>query len=971
MDTNRQCMALKASAGSGKTFALSVRFLALLFKGANPSEILTLTFTKKATAEMKERILDYLKILQKENLESKEKSHKENILKELEEKYHLDPSLVQNSAQKIYQRFLNAEIRISTIDAFFQSILRKFCWFVGLSANFEVNEDTEAHQQQLDERFLSALNSEQLEELSVFITQCLSHNSYTSNSILKLLRSLRNKLYLFDPNKREPAFDEEGFLEKPRNLNKQIQSTEIASDSAKKAIKCDDFRGFLNSSLTWLKKKSEYNFFKKLKNEIPTLESECEAIENDLKSYYEARETALFKKFPKFIQLYDKAISKIQALDFDAIKDKVHALLSGYEEVPAEFFYFRLDSKIAHILIDEFQDTSLNDYKILAPFIDEIKAGIGQAKWHRSVFFVGDVKQSIYAFRGGFSSLFESVSKDFYHDNLEFNHRSSPLIIHYVNTIFKKAYQNSSTTYLEQKYPETSRNKHATDGYVKVSLVANERELLLEQISQEAKNLLEHGKELLLEQILQEAKNLLEHGIEPKDITILCATNKDALEIKNYLQENLSEIRPSTESSAQLSQFVESKIIKNALEYALAEEEYKPFYKHSVLKLAGYLHDDAIALFGFNPKKESVAGFVWKVMELFELYTECAQICLELALGCEDADEFLEKLEAKKIASFNSKGAQIMTIHKSKGMQFPYVIVCERLGKPNNESDKFLEEYNGTELVCLYYRMKNREVVDKDYARALEKEKAAKDHEEINAYYVAFTRAELGLVVVAKDKDQKKDKKKDKEESKNKGMHEKLDLKPLEEGEIAPVIASKKEPSNASVLIKPHAYGEQVQEIEEEPDSDYEKNNDQEAINFGIALHKGLEYQYAYRIPKKSVLEYLNYHYGFYGLDHQALEESLELFENDAEIQALFKNLALKGEVAFLSRGVVSRIDVLLWDKGQNLYVLDYKSSQNYQQSHKAQVSHYAEFLQTQAPHFKIQAGIIYAHKRLLEKLWV
>ncbi|GAA8822426.1 RecB-like helicase [Helicobacter pylori] len=949
MDTKRQCMALKASAGSGKTFALSVRFLALLFKGANPSEILTLTFTKKATAEMKERILDYLKILQKENLENEnEKEKSQNILKELEEKYRLNPSFVRNSAPKIYQRFLNAEIRISTIDAFFQSILRKFCWFVGLSANFEVNEDTEVHQQQLNESFLSALNGEQLEELSVFIAQCLSHNSYTSDSILERLRFLKNKLYLFDPNKKEPAFDEEGFLEKLRSLNQQIQSVETASNDAKKAIKCDDFRGFLNSSLTWLEKKSECRYFKKFKDEIPTLESECEEIENDLKRYYEAREIALFKKFPKFIQLYDKATSKIQALDFDAIKDKVHALLKGYEEVPAEFFYFRLDSRIAHILIDEFQDTSLNDYKILAPFIDEIKAGIGQAKWHRSVFFVGDVKQSIYAFRGSFSSLFESVSKDFYHDNLQFNHRSSPLIINYVNTIFKKAYQDSPTAYLDQKYPKASSNKHARDGYVKVSLVANERELLLEQI-------------------LQEAKNLLEHRIEPEDITLLCATNDDALEIKNYLQENLSAIRPSTESSANLSQFVESKIIKNALKYALAEEPYKPFYKHSVLKLAGYLHDDAIALAGFNPKKESVAGFVWKVMELFELYGECAQICLELAVGCEDANEFLEKLEAKKIASFNLKGAQIMTIHKSKGMQFPYVIVCERLGKLNsNNPNQFLEEYDGAELVRLYYRMKNREVVDKDYARALDKEKAAKENEETNVYYVAFTRAELGLIVVAKDKGQKKDQK----ESKSKGMREKLDLAPLEEGEIAPVISPQKEPLIASVVIKPHAYGEQVQEIEEEP-SDYEKNNDQEAINFGIALHKGLEYQYAYNIPKKSVLEYLNYHHGFYGLDHQALEESLELFENDIEIQALFKNLALKGEAAFLFERVVSRIDVLLWDKGQNLYVLDYKSSQNYQQSHKAQVSHYAAFLQTQAPHFKIQAGIIYAHKRLLEKLWV
>ncbi|EMH47373.1 RecB-like helicase [Helicobacter pylori] len=946
MDTKRQCMALKASAGSGKTFALSVRFLALLFKGANPSEILTLTFTKKATAEMKERILDYLKILQKENLESgKEKS--QNILKELEEKYHLDPSLVRNSAQKIYQRFLNAEIRISTIDAFFQSILRKFCWFVGLSANFEVNEDAKAYQTCLNEGFLSALNSEQLEELSVFITQCLSYDNYTSDSILKWLRFLKNKLYLFDPNKKEPVFDEEGFLEKLRSLNDQIQSIETASDRAKTAIKCDSFRGFLNSSLTWLEKKSEYQSFKKLKSEIPTLERECEEIENDLKRYYEAKETAIFKKFPKFIQLYDNATSKIQALDFDAIKDKVHVLLNGYEEMPAEFFYFRLDSKIAHILIDEFQDTSLNDYKILAPFIDEIKAGIGQAKWHRSVFFVGDVKQSIYAFRGSFSSLFESVSKDFYHDNLEFNHRSAPLIINYVNTIFKKAYQNSPTAYLEQKYPKASNDKHVTEGYVKVSLVADE-------------------KELLLNQVLQEAKNLLDHRIDPKDITILCATNKDALEIKNYLQERLSAIRPSTESSARLSQLVESKIIKNALEYALAEEPYKPFYKHSVLKLAGYLHDDAIALPGFNPKKESVASFVWKVMELFELYGEPAQSCLELAIGCEDANDFLEKLEAKEIASFNPKGAQIMTIHGSKGMQFPYVIVCERLGKPNSgHANQFLEEYNGAELARLYYRMKNREVVDKDYARALNKEEAAKDHEEINVYYVAFTRAELGLIVVAKDK------KESKKESKNKKMREQLDLTPLEEGEIMPVVSPQKEPLITSVVIKPHAYGEQIQEIEEEPDSDYEKNNDQEAINFGIALHKGLEYQYAYNIPKQSVLEYLNYHYGFYGLDYQALEESLELFENDAEIQALFKNHALKGEAAFLFQGVVSRIDVLLWDKGQNLYVLDYKSSQNYQQSHKAQVSHYAEFLKTQAPHFKIQAGIIYAHKRLLEKLWV
>ncbi|WP_104748365.1 RecB-like helicase [Helicobacter cetorum] len=935
MDTNRQCMALKASAGSGKTFALSVRFLALLFKGANPSEILTLTFTKKATAEMKERILGYLLDLQKESPKS------EDVLRELEKKYDLNPSFVLDNAKKVYQRFLNAEVKISTIDAFFQSILRKFCWFVGLSANFEVNENTELYQKWLNESFLNVLDSKQLKELSVFITQCLSYESYKSEQVLEQLRFLKNKQYLFALSKQKPIFDEERFLKKLRELKNKIQSIEIASDSAKRAIKCESFKGFLNSTLTWLQDKSEYRFFKKFKDKIPTLDTECEEIKEELKRYYETREYELFKTFPKFIQSYDDATKKIQALDFSAIKDKVYALLNSYEEMPAEFFYFRLDSKIAHILIDEFQDTSLSDYEILAPFIEEIKSGIGQAKWHRSVFFVGDVKQSIYGFRGSFSSLFESVSKDFYQDNLEFNYRSSPLVIEYVNEIFKKAYQNFPTTYIAQKCPKNVREsvtENATNGYVKVSLVADE-------------------KELLLEQVLQEAKNLLKNHIEPKDITILCATNDNALEIKHYLQEHLSEIYPSTESSAKLSQFVESKIIKNALEYALAKEPYKPFYKHSVLKLAGYLHNDVIALPSFEPQKESVASFVWRVMEQFGLYGEPAQSCLELAIDCKDSSEYLEKLEAKEIASLSPKGTQIMTIHKSKGMEFPYVILCERLNKPNlSNTDKFLEEYDETQLIRLYYRMKNREMVDKDYARALEKEKFNKSCEEINVYYVAFTRARLGLIVVAKNE---------------KEMCKKLELTPLEEGQIKSVSSSKKEPLIESILIKPNAYGKQVQEIEEEQDKNYEKNDNQEAINFGIALHKGLEYQYAYNIPKKSVLEYLNYHYGFYALDEELLKERLDLFKDSNDFQAILQNCQLKGEVAFLSQGVIFRIDALFWDNTQNFYVLDYKSSKNHQQGHVWQVRNYARFIQAHAPNYNVKAGIVYANKELLEILWV
>lgn len=72
-------------------------------------------------------------------------------------------------------------------------------------------------------------------------------------------------------------------------------------DRVKIVIKCDSFRGFLNSFLIWFKKKSEYCDFKKFKDEIFILESECEEIENDLKCYYEVKEIVIFKKFFKFI----------------------------------------------------------------------------------------------------------------------------------------------------------------------------------------------------------------------------------------------------------------------------------------------------------------------------------------------------------------------------------------------------------------------------------------------------------------------------------------------------------------------------------------------------------------------------------------------------------------------------------------------------------------------------------------------
>lgn len=151
----KKYLALKASAGSGKTFALTVRYISLLLLDANPNEILTLTFTNKAANEMSERIYHTLLHL------GEDEAYMNAIMIQSQ---LLEEEILNKKNQLIY-RFINAEISIFTLDKFINKILREFCGYIGISDDFTIKQD---NTDELSLKFLESLDAKKFDQFVEF-----------------------------------------------------------------------------------------------------------------------------------------------------------------------------------------------------------------------------------------------------------------------------------------------------------------------------------------------------------------------------------------------------------------------------------------------------------------------------------------------------------------------------------------------------------------------------------------------------------------------------------------------------------------------------------------------------------------------------------------------------------------------------------------------------------------------------------
>ena len=517
MDKFINNLAYEASAGSGKTFMLVVRYISLLFRGAKPNKILALTFTNKAASEMSERIVSTLQDLQN-------RGELEEILKVT----GFTKEYILENREKILEEFLNSHTKIMTIDSFFTSILRKFSLYKSLMPDFTTFSTQ--HEIKLLSRFLNEVSVAGKKETLVSLAVSSKKRITDIFTLLDEFYIKFSELKQINFTKQKHEVFEQIALDNMKELKKLIQGCKKASKSVIKAVEAESFDDVLAKA--WLGRDTlEYRTFS------VCFESEMDKylcnINEAVKNYHRVKEQNFFYSMKELVDIYVKSKRALYVddseLSFSDVTSLVYEILNLIDD--SEFLYFRLDSAIEHMLLDEFQDTSILQYEILKPLINEITSGSGIFE-EGSFFFVGDVKQSIYRFRGGVSALFENVKNE---NNTQVqklltNYRSQKELVNFVNLVFKDKIKN----YTNQLVLDGTG-----DGYVEV--VQNDD---------------------ILEEVATKVKLLISLGANVNEVAILVATNGDGEEIKHYLQSQ--NIQVVTETTTKL---INQKSIKAMQEY--------------------------------------------------------------------------------------------------------------------------------------------------------------------------------------------------------------------------------------------------------------------------------------------------------------------------------------------------------------------------------------------------------------------
>lgn len=1009
-----------ASAGAGKTYTLVKEFLSLLLTNESDyhfEHILAITFTNKAAGEMKERIIETLEEIAK-NPNPKENQY----ILELASELNLKPEIIKTKAYNILIAILHnySKFSISTIDKFNLRLMKSFAQDLGLSMNFDVEMNTnEIINESVDLLYSKIGEDEKLTQTMIKIAlDNMDENK--SWDIRKTLSSdtsdISNDRHLQDLEKlKNISLDE--FIRYRKVIFDDIKTlkdglitigNEFFELLANNGISVNELPG---------KSRGIAAFFQKLKNFdgfgliLPTDVNTKDILEEGYLS--KVKDATAESIFPQIKDLFEKAanindhlllltsiqknISSISLINeveksLDSIKKDSNVLLinefntiisKNLQQQPANFIYERIGSRYNHYFIDEFQDTSTLQWNNLNPLVENARAQSD------TIMLVGDAKQSIYRWRGGnpaqmIDLIDRKEEENIKVEELEKNWRSHENIIQFNNELYSFIAPQLNLPSFQYLYEIGNKQltNHQKNGFVKINFIEQEGR---------SKDLF---KEQNLELVLKTIENCQANGFSLNDIAILVRSNAQGILLAKYLTENNLVVISN-----------EALLLKNSFEIQLIEylfkitsnpqdEQSKIRFLMVAYELELFKTDDLTitvekALKGDLPKflkltksvgidldfiqdqNLSLYDFTEKGIRTLHLQERSPayilsflDVILEYSSKNEsDLNSFLEFWSTiKDKASIKTpKGVdaiQIMTIHKSKGLEFP-VVILPFLDWQSKNSKIWIplqkDEENPFETFYVGINNELKSIKNEAIKSKIDEEENLVQLDEINTLYVATTRAKEQLYMIAL---------KPKESSKSKNianyLHEFVFSKGFSEDEVilkgSPErISTPKIIENSSAELKIYSSDWNTRLV---INTNSEKAQEKlKFTEFGNTVHNILSQIVTQNdLPKIIESEKQRGTISVENVEH--LQKTLQNLLQDAKLVPYFaEGLTVLNERDFIDEnGQIFRADRVVIDSENNCSIIDYKTGQP-DLDHHFQVNRYADFFRNLG--YNIQTKIL------------
>lgn len=822
-----QLTVYKASAGSGKTFTLAREYMTLVID--NPyayRTILAVTFTNKATEEMKLRILGQLYGIAHHLPES------DQYLNQIHEALpHLSESQIRKNAEAALRLLIHNYnyFHVQTIDTFFQSVLRNLARELDLTANLRIGlNDYQVEQQAVDELIESL---EDTDKLLFWIMEYIKENIADDKgwNVIGQIKSFGEHIfrdyYKENADKLSERMAEdgffEGFKEKMKNIKKKAkeQFDEIAAsffDALEEGgYSADDLSG---------KTRGIWSYFNKIKNgkysddDLLNLTfTKCmESPDNWVKKADVKNHTDLYQQVssvlypilqfseqhrPTLVKMYKSADltvkhlnqlrllgsidKKVRTMNQEAnrflLSDTQTLLHSLIQDSDSPFIFEKIGTQLNHVMIDEFQDTSTIQWKNFKVLLEET-----MSREDAGNLIVGDVKQSIYRWRSGDWRLLNNIESEFINpkkqldiETLDTNYRSDRNVIDFNNAFFveaaKQEYENlkeampeeaqqllNAYADVEQKVPANKR----AQGYVEIKLLKTQED---EEAADESTG---NGKgERMMQLCLETVDKLVARGVPTNKIAILVRNNQTIQDIAEHFM-NHSDYEMVSDEAFRLDASQAVQTLVTALHYLMHPND--DIARATLLKYAlTYLDSEELVTQLTSNRQEYLEIPLldlterlfteFRLGEVEDMKAQSAYVCAFydklnafLADNSSDIEAFLQEWDAnlhgKSIHCDGTDGIRLLTIHKSKGLEYDHVIMpyCDwQLEKSNTIWCTPQEEpYNELPLVPVDFsagQMK-QSIYESDYHH----EHLQNMVDNLNLLYVAFTRAGHNLYVFGK-----------------------------------------------------------------------------------------------------------------------------------------------------------------------------------------------------------------------------